>query len=152
MPILALLFHPHKRCLQIGLGIAVPVFPHDLAFLILHQAPAAFFQFLVKLLDFRLMLPFSENKSDPFPFCNLYQVFLQFQDLKRGTVIDLNLGIAGKLIMLCYLSFSVFFDDLPDFVHSLDHKHMGIPQTVFGAIAILIQERIIFCVKGVYSV
>ena len=58
-------FHPHKRCFQIRLRIAVPVFPHDLkAFLILHQAPAAFFQFLVEFLDFRLMLPFSENESD----------------------------------------------------------------------------------------
>ena len=24
------LFHPHERCFQVSLGIAVPVFPHDL--------------------------------------------------------------------------------------------------------------------------
>ena len=109
LPVLhVVFFHPHKRCLQIGLGIAVPVFPHDLkAFLILHQAPAAFFQILVKFLDLRLMLSSSENGSDPFPFCDTDQALLQFQNLKSGTVINLDLGIAGELFMLFYLPFPV---------------------------------------------
>ena len=54
--------------------------------------------------------------------------------------------------MLCDLPFPVFFDDLPDFVHPLDHEHMGIPQIISGAISILMQECIIFCIKGIYRI
>lgn len=153
MLILALLFHPHKRCLQIGLGIAVPVFPHDLkTFLILHQAAAAFFQFLIEFLDLRLVFPFSGNEYDPFSFCDPHQIPLQVQDLQRGTVIDLNDGIIRDLLMLCDLPFPVFFDDLPDFLHPFDHEHMGIPQIISGSISILMQECIIFCIKGIYRI
>ena len=70
-------------------------------FLIFHQAGPAFFQFLVEFLDFRLMFSLSQNEPDPFPFCNPHQMLLQFQDLKRGTVIDLNDRVIGNLLMLC---------------------------------------------------
>ena len=56
-------------------------------------------------------------------YCDLFQVFLQFQNLKRGTVIDLYDRIIGNLLMLCQFPFPVFFDDLPDFVH---HFFQGI--------------------------
>ena len=72
------------------------------------------------------MFPFSGNEYDSFSFCDPHQVPLQVQDLQRGTVIDLNDGIIWDLLMLCDLSFSAFFDDLPDFVHPFDHEHMGI--------------------------
>ncbi len=144
------LFHPHEGCFQIRLGIAVAVFPHDLkAFLIPHQAASAFFQFLIEFLDLRLMFPFSENKSDPFLLRNPHQVFLQFQDLKGRTVIDLNDGVIGDLFMLCQLPLPVFFYGLPDFVHSFNHEHMGIPEIVFRPISILRQECIVLCIKGI---
>ena len=95
-------FHPHKCCFQVCFGIAVAVFPHDLkTFLVSHQAGPAFLQFLVEFLDFRLMFSLSQNEPDPFSFCNPHQVLLQLQDLKRGTVIDLNDGVIGDLFMLC---------------------------------------------------
>ena len=43
-----------------------------------HKALAAFFQFLIKLLDLRLMLSHSTDKPDPFAFCYPHQIFLQF--------------------------------------------------------------------------
>ena len=89
------------------------------------------------------MLSFPVNESDPFSFRNPHQVLLQFQDLKRGTMIDLKDGVIGDLLMFCQLSFPVFFNDPPDFVHSFDHKHPGIPEIVFGAISVLEQKRII---------
>ena len=90
-----------------------------------------------------------------FYVCLLYtsphQVLLQFQDLKRGTMIDLKDGVIGDLLMFCQLSFPVFFNDLPDFVHSFDHKHPGIPEVVFGTIPVFEQKRIILCIKGIYG-
>ena len=147
------LFHPHERCFQVCFGIAVAVFPHDLkTFLIFHQAASAFFQFLVKLLDFQLMLSFPINEPNPFSFGYPYQVLLQLQDLKRGAMINLNDGVIGDLLMFCKFPVPVFFDDLPDFIHSFNHKHPGIPQVVFGPIPVLVQKRIILCIKGIYSV
>lgn len=50
--------HPHKSRFQVHPGITVTLFLHDLkAFLIFHQAPAAFFHLFIKLLDFRFMFP-----------------------------------------------------------------------------------------------
>ena len=40
--------------------------------------------------------------------------------------------------------FSEVCTDLPDFVHSFDHKHLGIPEIILGAIPVLEQKRIIF--------
>ena len=51
--------------------------------------------------------------------------------------------------MLCQFPFPILLDDLPDFVHSFDHEHMGFSQIVFGAIRMLRQKGIILCVKGV---
>lgn len=84
-------FHPHKCCFQVCLRITVPVFPHDLktAF-IFHQAAAAFFQFLMELLDLRLFLSFPVYKYNPFSCRDQQQVLLEFQDLKWRTVVDLN--------------------------------------------------------------
>lgn len=44
------------------------------------------------------------------------------------------LTAAAVRIRFCQLSFPVFFNDLPDFGHSFDHKHMGIPRSIFRAI------------------
>ena len=124
-------FHPHECCFQVCFGIAVAVFPHDLkTFLIFHQAGPAFFQFLVELLDFRFTLSFPVNESDPFSFRNPHQVLLQLQDLKRGAVIHFNDGVIGDLLMFCQLTFPVFFNHLPDFGHSFDHKHLRIPDII----------------------
>jgi len=145
-----ILFHPHECCFQVRLGIAVPVFSHVLeAFLIPHQAAAAFFQFLIEFLNLRLMFPFSENEFNPFPLRNPHQVFLQLQDLKGRTVVDLNEGVIGDFFMFCQFPFSVFFDDLLDFVHSFDHEHMGIPEIVFRPISILRQECVVLGIKGI---
>ena len=54
--------------------------------------------------------------------------------------------------MLCQFPLPVFFDNFPDFVHPLDHEHMGIPKIVFGAIAVLKQEGIVLCIKGIDGV
>ena len=54
--------------------------------------------------------------------------------------------------MFCQLSFPVFFNNLPDFVHSFDHEHPGIPEVVFGTVPVLEQKRIILCIKGIYGV
>ena len=54
--------------------------------------------------------------------------------------------------MLCQFSFPVFFDDLPDFIHSFDHEHVGVPKIVFGTMSILKQKSIVLCIKGVYGV
>ena len=138
------LFHPHERCFQVCFGIAVAVFPHNLkTFLIFHQAASAFFQFLVKLLDFRLMLSFPINEPNPFSFGYPYQVLLQLQDLKRGAMLNLNDGVIGDLLMFCKFPVPVFFDDLPDFIHSFDYEHPSVPEVVFGAIPVLEQKRII---------
>ena len=83
------------------------------------------------------MRPLPERKPDSFPFCNPHQILLQFQDLKRRTVVNLNDRMIGNLFTLCQFPFPVFFDNLPDFVHSFNHKHMGISQIIFGAIPIL---------------
>ncbi len=95
------------------------------------------------------MLPFPVNESDPFSLRDPRQVLLQFQDLKRGTVVDLKDRVIGDFLMFCHLSFPVFLNNLPDFVHSFDHEHMGFSQIVFGAIRMLRQKGIILCVKGV---
>ena len=89
------------------------------------------------------MLSFPVNEFDPFSLCNPHQVLLQFQDLKRGTMIDLKDGVIGDLLMFCQFSFPVFLNNLPDFVHSFDHKHMGIPKVVSGTVPVLRQKRII---------
>ena len=137
-------FHPHEGCFQVCFRIAVAVVPHDLkTFLIFHQAGPAFFQFLVEPLDFRFMLSFPVSESDPFSFRNPHQVLLQPQDLQRGAMINLNDGVIGDLLMFCQLSFPVFFNNLPDFVHSFDHEHPGIPEVVFGTVPVLEQKRII---------
>ena len=98
------------------------------------------------------MFPLPDSEPDPFPFCNPYQVLLQLQDLKRGAVINLNNRIIGNLFMLCQLPFPVFFNYFPDFVHSFNHKHPGIPKIVFGAIPIFKQEGIVLCIKGIDGV
>ena len=59
------------------------------------------------------------------------------------THLDVYKRQIGDLLMFCQLSFPVFFNDPPDFVHSFDHKHPGIPEIVFGAIPVLEQKRII---------
>ena len=72
-------FHPHERRFQIGLGIAVAVFPHDLkTILIFHKAVPAFFQFIIKLLDLRPAFSLPADKHDPFTFCDPHQIFLKF--------------------------------------------------------------------------
>ena len=143
-------FHPHEGCFHVCFGIAVAAFPHDLkAFLILHQTGPAFFQFLVKLLDLRFMLTFPINESDVFSLCDLHQVLLQFPDLKRRTVINLNDGVIGDFLMFCQFPFPVFFNDFTDFVHSFNHKHPGISEIVFGAISVFKQKCIILCVKSI---
>ena len=146
-------FHPHEGCFRVCFGIAVAAFPHNLkTFLILHQADPAFFQFLVKFLDLWFMLPFPVNESDPFSLRNLHQVLLQLQDFKRGTVVDLNDGVIGDFLMFCQLPFPVFFNDPADFVHPFNHEHMGVPEIVFGAIPILMQEGIVLRIKGIDGV
>ena len=137
-------FHPHEGCFQVCFGIAVAVFPHDLkTFLIFHQAGPAFFQFLAELLDFWFMFPLPVNKSDPLSLRNPHQVPLQLQELQWGTVVNLKNSVIGDFLMFCQLSFPVFFNNLPDFVHSFDHKHPGIPEVVFGTVPVLEQKRII---------
>ena len=144
------LFHPHECRFQICLRIAVAVFPHDLkAFFILHQALSAFFQSLIKFLDLRLTHSLPENKLNPFSLCNPHQVLLQFPDFKRGTMIDLDYGIIRDLLMLCQFPLPVLLDDLPDFVHPLNHKHMCIPKVIFRAIPIVQQESVVLCIKGI---
>ena len=64
-------------------------------------------------------------------------------------MIDLNEGVIGDLFMLCQFPFPIFFDDLPDFVHSFNHEHMGIPEIVFRPISILQQECVVLCIKGI---
>ena len=144
------LFHPHEGCFQVRFGITVPVFSHNLkTFLIFHQTGPTHFQFFVELLDFRFLFPFPVNETDPFLSRNPKQVLLQLQDLKRGTAVDLNDRMIGNLLMLCQLPLSVFFNNLPDFIHSFNHKHMGFPKIIFGAIAIFKQKRIVPFIKGV---
>ena len=60
-----------------------------------------------------------------------------------GAMINLNDGVIGDLLMFCQLSFPVFFNGLPDFVHSFEHKHPGISEIVFAAILVLAQKSII---------
>ena len=89
------------------------------------------------------MFSLSKNESDPFPFCNPHQILLQFQDLKRGTVINFNDRVIGDLFMLCQFPFPVFFNDFPDFVHSFDYEHPSVPEVVFGTVPVPEQKRII---------
>ena len=95
------------------------------------------------------MLTFPINESDVFSLCDLHQVLLQFPDLKRRTVINLNDGVIGDLLMFCQFPFPVFFNDFTDFVHSFNHKHPGISEIVFGAISVFKQKCIILCVKSI---
>ena len=146
-------FHSHEGCFQICLGIAVPSFAHDLkVFLVFHQAAAAGLQFFIQLLDLRLTLSLSVNKTDPFPFSDRFQVFLQLQDLKRGTAVDFDHGIIGNLLVLCQLPFPVLLDHTPDFVHAFHHKHPGIPKIVFRSIPVFMQKCIVSCIKGINGV
>lgn len=55
-----------------------------------------------------------------------------------GTVIDLNNGIVEDLVISWDLPLPICFDDLSDFVHSFDYKHMGISKIVFRIISVLI--------------
>ena len=54
--------------------------------------------------------------------------------------------------MLCQLPLPVFFDDLPDFVHSFDYEHMGIPEIVFRPVSILQQECVVLCIEGINGI
>ena len=146
-------FHPHKRGFQVRLGIAVPVFPHDLeTVLIFHQTAPAFFQFFVELLEFWFFLAFPIYKCNPLPYRYLQQVLLEFQDLKGRTVVNFYDRIIRYLFMFCQLTSPVFFNHFPNLVHAFDHKHLCISKIILCSIAIFKQERVVFFIKGIYRI
>ena len=51
--------------------------------------------------------------------------------------------------MLCQLTFPVFFDHFPDFVHTFNDKHLCISQIILCSVLILGQESVVFLVKGI---
>lgn len=95
-------FHPHKCGFQIRFRIAIPVFPHDLeAVFIFHQAPSAFFQFFVQLLDSWLFLALLIYKCDPLPCRDQHRVLPEFQDLDRRTEGVYRIQQADKVVTEC---------------------------------------------------
>ena len=141
-------FHTHKSCFQICFGITVSVFSHDLkAFFIFHQSFSALFQFLMQLLKCRLSFPFSVNEFDSLVVCDHREIVLEFPYFEWRTVINLYNTVIGEFFMFCKLSFSVLFDHFPDLVHSFNHKHLCISQSILYPIIILLQKSIIFSKK-----
>ncbi len=78
-----------------------------------------------------------------FLLCDLKQIFLEFQNLQRRTIVNFDDCIIGQLFMLCQFLFPVLFNDIPYFLHSFEHKHMSMGNIVFDAIFIFIDQNII---------
>lgn len=67
-------------------------------------------------------------------------------------MVNLNDGIVRDFLMFCQLPPLVFSNHFPDLFHSFDHEHPDLSKIVLGALSILIQEQVVFCVKGIYGV
>ena len=144
------ILHPHKGGFQICFGIAVAVSSHNLkALFISHKTFAAGFQFFIKLLNLRFPFSFPINKRNLFLLCDLRQIFLEFQDLQWGAVIDLNDRMIRQLFMFCQFSLPILFNDIPYFVHPFHHEHMGMGDVIFDVVFIFIHEKVIFLVQGI---
>ena len=68
-------------------------------------------------LEYRFSFSFSVNEFNSLACCDHREIVLEFPYFKRRTVINLYNTVIGEFFMFYKLSFSVFFDHFPDFVH-----------------------------------